>query len=59
MKLEWRLGNISAYFAWIDKHFSGIWDWCVNAIVDELDSFTLIEFSYVSLVCNIVVRAYR
>ena len=44
MRLEWRLGNISAYFAWIDKCFSGIWAWCVDAIVDELGSFTLIGF---------------
>ena len=45
MKLEWRLGNISESFAWIDKSFSCIWAWCVYAIVDELGSLTFIGFS--------------
>ena len=57
MILEWRLGNISTCFAWLDNVFSGIWDWCVDAIVDELESFTLIGFSDGSLVWNIVARA--
>ena len=56
MRLEWRLGNISACFAWLDECFSGIWAWCVDVIVDELGSFTLIGFSDGSLVCTIVVR---
>ena len=59
IRLEWRLGNISACFAWIDKFFSGVWYWCVDAIVDELGSFKLIGFSDGSLVWNIVVRASR
>ena len=59
MRLEWRLGKISEYFAWLDNFFSGIWAWCVDAIVDELGSFTLIGFSGGSLVWNIVVRASR
>ena len=59
MRLEWRLGKISAYFAYIDKCFSGVWAWCVDAIVDELGSFTLIRFSDGSLVWNIFLRAYR
>ena len=59
MRLEWRLGDISACFAWLDKVFSGIWDSCVDAIVDDLGSFTLIGFSDCSLVWNIVVRAFR
>ena len=59
MRLEWRLGNISACFAWLDNVLSGIWDWCVDAIVDELGSFTLIGFSDGSLVWTIVVRASR
>ena len=41
----WRLGNISACFAWLDKFFSGILDWYVGAILDELGSFTFIGFS--------------
>ena len=53
MIMEWRLGNISAYFAWINKLYSGVWDWCVDAIVDELESFTLIGFSDGYLVRNI------
>ena len=56
MRLEWRLGNISACFAWLDNCFSGIWVWCVDYIVDELGSFTLIGFSDGSLVWTIVVR---
>ena len=59
MTLEWILGNISACFAWLNKCFSGIWDWYVDAIVDELGSFTLIGFSDVSLVRTIVVRESR
>ena len=57
MRLEWRLGKISACFAWLDKYISGIWTWCVDAIVDELGGFILIGFSDGSLVSNIVVRA--
>ena len=59
MRLDWRLGKISACFAWLDNYFSGIWAWCVDAIVDELGSFTLIGFSDGSLVWTIVVRASR
>ena len=59
MILEWRLGKIDAYLAWLDKCFSGIWAWCVDAIVDELGSFTLIGFSGGSLVLTIVSRASR
>ena len=59
MRLEWRLGKISACFDWLDKNFSGIWDWCVDPIVDELGSFTLISFSGVSLAWTIFVRASR
>ena len=59
IRLEWRLGNISACFAWLDKKFSGIWAWYVDAIVDELGSFTLIGISGGSLVWTIVVRASR
>ena len=59
MRLEWRLRNIYACFAWIDKCFSGIWAWCVDAIVDELDSFTLVGFSDEYLVWTIVVGASR
>ena len=59
MILEWRLGNITACFAWLDKYLSRIWDWCVDAIVDELGSFTLIGFSDGSLVLTVVVRASR
>ena len=59
MRLEWSLGNISACFTWLDKRFSGIWAWCVDAIVDELGSFTLIGFYDGSLVWTIVVRASR
>ena len=39
--------------------FCGIWDWCVDAIVDELGSFMLIGFPYGSLVWNIFIRASR
>ena len=53
------LGNISSSFDWLDKCFSGIWLWCVDDIVDELGSFTLIRFSNGSLVWTIVVRASR
>ena len=56
MRLELRLGNISSYFAWLDKTFSGIWAWCVDSIVDGLGSFTLIGFSDGSFVWTIVVR---
>ena len=59
MRLEWRLVNISEFFAWIDKCFNGIGAWCVDAIVDELGSFTLIGFSGGSIVWTIVVRASR
>ena len=59
MRLKWRLVNISACFAWLDNCFSGIWAWCVDEIVDEFGSFTLIGFSDGSLVWTIVVRASR
>ena len=59
MRLEWKLGKISACFAWLDNFFSEIWAWCVDAIVDDLGSFTLIRFSDGSLVWNIVVLEYR
>ena len=53
------MGKISACFDWIDKSFSGIWAWYVDAIVEELESFKLIRFSDGSLVWNIIVRASR
>ena len=59
MRLEWILGKISACFAWLDKCFSGICTWCVDAIVDELGGFTLIGFSDGSLVWTIFVRESR
>ena len=59
MRLEWRLGNISACFDWIDKFCSGIWSWCVDAVVDELGGFTLIGFYDGSLVWNIFFRVSR
>ena len=59
MGLEWRLGRISACFAWVDIVFGGIWDWCVDVIVDELGSFALIWFSDDSLVWTIFVRQSR
>ena len=59
MRVEWRLGNISACFAWLDNFFSGIWAWCVDVILDELRSFTLTRFSDGSLVWTIIVRASR
>ena len=59
MRLEWRLENISACFPWIDKKICGIWALCLDAIVDELGSFTLIGFSHVSLMWTTVFRAYR
>ena len=59
MRLEWKLGKISACFGWLDKSFIEIWAWCVDAIVYELGSFILIGFSDGSLVWNIVVRASR
>ena len=52
------MGNISAGFAWLDKIFSWIWAWFVDAIVDELGSFALIGFYDGSLVWTIIVRAY-
>ena len=58
-RLELSLGNISECFACLDKYFSGIWAWSVDAIVDELGSFTLIGFSDISLKWTIVVRASR
>ena len=39
--------------------FSGIWAWYVDAIVEELGSFTLIGFFDGSLLWTISVRAYR
>ena len=57
MRLEWSLGNISACFASLNNFLSGIWSWCMDAIVDELGSFTLIGFSDASPEWNIVVRA--
>ena len=51
------MGNISACFDWLDIFLSGIWAWCVDAIVDELGIFTSIGFSDGSLVWTIVVRA--
>ena len=59
MRLEWRLVNISACFAWLDNFCSGIWPWCVDAILNELGSFTLIGFSGGSLVWTIVGRESR
>ena len=56
--MEWRLGNYPVCFAWLEKKFNGIWDWCVDAIVDNLGSFTLIVFYDDSLVWTIVFRAY-
>ena len=43
-------------FSWLGKISNGIWAWCLDAIVDELGSFTLIGFSDGSLVWNIFVR---
>ena len=59
MRLEWRVGNISACFACIDKLWSGIWDWLVDDIVDELGTFALIIFHDGSLVLTMVVGASR
>ena len=59
MKLEWRLGNISGCFSWLDKIFNAIWAWCVDVIVNELGSFSLVGFSDGSLVWTIVVRVSR
>ena len=59
MRLEWRLGRIYACFAWLDNLFCGIRAWCVDAILGELGSFTLIGFPDGSFVCTIVVRASR
>ena len=59
MRLECRLVNISACFAWIKNFCSGIWAWCVDNILDELSSFTLIGFSDGSLVWTIFVKASR
>ena len=59
MRLGWRLGKISACFAWIDNVFSGIWAWCMDVIADELGSFTLIGFSDGSLVWTTFFRASR
>ena len=50
LRLDLRLGKIFACFAWIDTFFSGIRAWCVDAIIDELGSFTLIGSSDGSLV---------
>ena len=57
MRLEWMLGEIYACFSWIDKLCSGIWDCCVDAIGDELGSFTFIGFSDGYLVWTIVGKA--
>ena len=59
MRLERRLRNISPCFALFDNVLSGIWVWCVDAIVYELGSFKLIVFSDGSLVLNIVVGGFR
>ena len=48
-----------ACFAWLDNFFCEIWAWCVDAIVDELGSFTFIGFSDGSLVRTIFVKASR
>ena len=53
------MGDISACFTWLDKFCSGIWAWCVDAIMYELGSFTLIGFPNGSLVWNIVVKVSR
>ena len=52
------VGKDLCIFSWLDKYFGGIWDWCVDAIVDELESFALIRFYDGSLVWNIVARTY-
>ena len=57
MKLEWRLGNISACFAWLDNCFSGIWACCVDAILDELGSFTSIGFLMAPL-CGLLLSGH-
>ena len=49
--------NIYACFYCLDNYFSGMWAWCVDDIVYELGSFTLIGFSDGSLVWTIVARA--
>ena len=41
MILEWRLGNISACFSYLDNFCIGIWDECVDAIVAELGRFMI------------------
>ena len=47
------VGKYFCIFSWLDKFCSGIWAWCVYAIVDELGSFILIGFSDGSLVWTI------
>ena len=59
MRLEWRLRKISECFAWLDNVFSGIWAWCVDDIVDELEIFLLLVFSDGSLVWTIILRESR
>ena len=49
MRLEWKLQEISACFACLDKLYSRIWAWCVDEIVAEVGRFKLIEFSDDSL----------
>ena len=56
MRLEWKLKRFSAYFACIDKYFSGICDLCVDNIVFDLGSFTYTGFYDSSLLKNTVVR---
>ena len=59
MILEWRVGNIFAYFACIENLWNEIWAWWVDAIVDKLGSFTLNRVFEGSLVLPIVVNAFR
>ena len=54
MRLKWTLGEISACFTRPDKKIRGILYWCVDAIVDGLGSFTLIEFLVAPLCCIIL-----
>ena len=49
MRLEWRLGKISVCFSCLDKKFSVILDWCVDAIVDEFSMRLFLGVQYLSL----------
>ena len=59
MRLEWRLGEFYACLAWLDNFCCGMWYLCVETIVADSGSFTLIGFSDGSLVCTIFFRASK